>query len=106
MALLIAVTPILFKLLINARYAEAYFQMPLLFFGVFFNFLTAYLGGIYVAFKKTKSVGVTTTIAALLNLLIDIAFVKVIGIYAASISTLVSYMFLFIYRTILELSRL
>lgn len=100
MALLIGMTPILFKLLINEKYTDAYFQMPILFFGVFFNCLTAYLGGIYVAFKRTKSVGITTIVAAITNLVIDILFVRIIGIYAASISTLVSYAVLFIYRAI------
>lgn len=98
-AFLIGVTPILFKFLVNEKYDIAYYQMPILFLGVFFNCLTAYFGGIYVAFKKTKSVGITTTIAAIINLLIDFVLVKQIGIYAASISTLVSYLFLFIYRS-------
>lgn len=39
-------------------------------------------------------------IAAIINLTIDIALIKVIGIYAAAISTLVSYMLLAIYRYI------
>lgn len=98
MALLIAATPILFWLLIRGDYKEAYYQMPILFMGMLFSSMASFIGGIYVAHKKTRSVGVTTILAAACNLVIDLVFVHKIGIFAASISTLVSYVFLTIYR--------
>lgn len=98
LTLLIAGTPILFALLIRGDYDKAYNQMPILFLGVFFSCITAFLGGIYIANKRTKSVGITTIIAAGINLIIDLIFVNMIGIYAASLSTLISYLFLTIYR--------
>lgn len=100
MALLIAATPILFWLLIRGDYKEAYYQMPILFMGMLFSSMASFIGGIYVAHKKTRSVGVTTILAAACNLVIDLAFVHKIGIFAASISTLVSYVFLTIYRMV------
>ena len=42
--------------------------------------------------------GITTIIAATINLVIDLLLVKKIGLFAASSSTLVSYLFLFVYR--------
>ena len=100
MALLIAATPILFWLLIRGDYKEAYYQMPILFMGMLFSSMASFIGGIYVAHKKTRSVGVTTILAASCNLVIDLVFVHKIGIFAASISTLVSYVFLTIYRMV------
>lgn len=100
MALLIAATPILFLLLIRGDYKEAYYQMPILFMGMLFSSMASFIGGIYVAHKKTRSVGVTTILAAACNLMIDLVFVHKIGIFAASISTLVSYVFLTIYRMV------
>lgn len=100
MALLIAATPILFWLLIRGDYKEAYYQMPILFMGMLFSSMASFIGGIYVAHKKTRSVGVTTIFAAACNLVIDLVFVHKIGIFAASISTLVSYVFLTIYRMV------
>lgn len=100
LAVLIAGTPMLFELLIRGDYDEAYLQMPILFLGVFFSCITAFLGGIYIACKKTKSVGITTVVAALINLIVHMATIKYIGIYAASISTLVSYLFLTVYRIV------
>lgn len=98
MGMLIAATPILFRMLIRGDYTEAYFQIPILFIGMFFYSISAYLGGIYVAYKKTKSVGITTMAAAACNLIVDMALIKHIGLYAASGSTLVSYLFLFLFR--------
>ena len=96
--LLIAVTPLLFKLLIRGDYHEAYYQIPILFVATFFFSMSTFLGGIYVAYMKSKSVGITTTVAAAINLLVDIGTIHWIGLYAASGSTLVSYIFLFIFR--------
>lgn len=95
---LIASTPILFTILIRGSYEEAYVQMPVLYLGMFFSGMASVLGGIYIAFKQTKSVGITTVIAAAINFLIDILLVRVVGIWAGSISTMVAYLFLLIYR--------
>ena len=97
-ALLVAATPLLFKLLIRGSYEDSYFQMPILFLGVFFGCMSAFQGGIYIAYKRTKNVGITTMISAVINVVIDLALVKGIGITAGSVSTLISYLFLFLYR--------
>lgn len=98
--LLVAATPILFALLIRGNYGEAYYQMPILFLAMFFFSIAGYLGGVYVAYKKTTSVGITTALAAVCNLVFDIATIQWIGLYAASGSTLISYLFLCVYRMI------
>ena len=97
-ALLISCTPILFLILIKGNYSEAYNQMPILFLGVFYSCISSFLGGIYIANKKTKNVGLTTIIAAVINLLLDLLLVNLIGISAGSISTLVSYIVIVYYR--------
>ena len=98
--MLIAITPLLFKLLIRGDYHDAYYQIPILFVAMFFFSMSTFLGGIYVAYMKSKSVGITTTVAAAINLLVDIGTIRWIGLYAASGSTLISYIFLFIFRII------
>lgn len=97
-ALLVAFSPVLFEFFISGDYSEAYVEMPLLFLGVMFCCLASFQGGIYVAYKQTKKVGITTILAAVCNLVIDLLFVKRIGITAGSLSTLVSYFLLLIYR--------
>lgn len=100
MMMIIACTPPLFIILVRGDYSEAYIQIPILLLAMFFYAMSAFLGGIYVAYMKTKSVGITTIIAAALNIIIDVSLIHFIGLYAASLSTLVSYIFLFFYRII------
>ena len=100
MTLLIAAAPLLFRLLIRGNYQDAYIHMIILFFASYCASISSFLGGIYIANKRTKEIGITTLIAAGINLLIDLTFVHTIGIYAASISTLVSYIFLVVFRMI------
>ena len=91
-------TPILFLVLIRGSYEDAYFQMPILLLSMVFFSLSSFMGGIYTAKKKTKSVGFTTIWAAFINIAIDYLLIGKIGIYAASISTLISYMALSLFR--------
>ena len=98
--LLIAATPVLFFVLIRGNYTEAYYQMPFLFGAFFFSSISSFLGGIYVAHKRTLNFGVTTVFAALLSVIINFGLIHVIGLFAASISTLVGFAFLTIYRMI------
>ncbi|WP_322154919.1 lipopolysaccharide biosynthesis protein [Paratractidigestivibacter sp.] len=97
-ALLIGICPALFALLVRGDYGEGLAQVPILIVGNLFYGMSAYIGGIYVAFLKTKSVGVTTIIAAVINVVIDLTFIPLIGLYAASLALLVSYLFLWVYR--------
>lgn len=99
-AIIIAATPILWRILIRGDYGESYFQLPVLYIGIMFSCMASIVGGIYIAFKKTVNVGITTSIAAAINLIIDFGFVNIIGIWAGSISTMVSYMVLLVYRMI------
>ena len=66
--------------------------------GIFYSCLSSFLGGIYVANKRTKNVGITTVLAAVCNVVIDLGTVNIIGITAGSLSTLVSYVLLTYYR--------
>jgi O-antigen/teichoic acid export membrane protein len=98
--LLIASTPILFKLLIKGSYEEAYNQIPILYIGVFFSSLSSFFGSIYVAQKRTKSVGISSAIAALTSCALSLLFIKQYGLYAASFSMVISFFVLAVYRGI------
>ena len=69
-------------------------------YGMFFFCMSAFQGGIYIAHKETKSVGMTTVAAAIVNLVIDLLFVNIIGITAGSVSSLVAYFVLYVYRMV------
>ena len=54
--------------------------------------------GIFSAYKDTKIMGITTLVAATINLVIDLAFVKQFEIYAACFSTLIADLIVYYYR--------
>jgi O-antigen/teichoic acid export membrane protein len=96
--LLITISPVIFSLFIDNSYERAYYQMPILFLGVFFHSLGSFFGGIYVAFKKSNKVGKSAFLGAFINIVVNLIFVQRIGLYAASVSTLVSYFVIVVYR--------
>ena len=96
----IAVMPFVFNILINEKFAEAYYQIPILILGSVFNILVSFVGSIYVAKKLTKEIAKTSIIAAVINIFVNIVLIKSIGLYAASISTVIAYALMFIYRWI------
>lgn len=100
MLVLISATPILFMLLIKGDYSESYFQIPLLYVGVFLSCVSSFFGSIYIAQKETKAVGISSAIGAIINVVVNLSLVHFIGLYAASISTIVSYLILVAYRVV------
>ena len=96
----IAVMPFVFNILINEKFAEAYYQIPILILGSVFNILVSFIGSIYVAKKLTKEIAKTSVIAAIINIGVNVVLIKSIGLYAASISTVIAYVLMFIYRWI------
>lgn len=98
MCCVVALAPVLFRILIRGEYTEAQSHMSILFYAMYFSSISAFFGGIYIACKQTKSVGRTTVFSAVINVIINIGLINMIGLLAASISTLVSYMVVAIYR--------
>lgn len=92
--------PFVFKFMIGESYQEAFKYIPILLLGNLYNCIAIVLGGIYIARKETKKVAQTTILGAILNLIIDLILIKFIGIWAAAISTMISYIFLAVYRYI------
>lgn len=95
---IIAFMPFAFPILINEKFAEAYNQIPILMIGSMFNILVSFIGSIYVAKKITKEIAKTSIFAAIINITINLVFIRLIGLYAASISTLIAYLSMFLYR--------
>lgn len=95
---IINVLPFFYGLLVNEKFAESYEHVPILLIGMMFSGLAATIGSIYIAFNKTKEVSITTMLAGVTNIVVHLALLKFCGLFAASISTLVSFGALFIYR--------
>lgn len=95
---LIVSMPLVFNVFIKEAYSEAYLYIPILAVATYYNNMSGYFGGIFSAYKDTKIMGTTTIIGALINLIVNVALIKLIGIYAAAISTLISCMVIYYYR--------
>lgn len=96
--LMIVFMPFIFPIMINKQYFDAYYQIPILMIAVLFQVVVGLYSAIYVALKKSVEIAKTSFGAAIINLVVDIVLIKLIGLYAASISTLVAYMVMAIYR--------
>lgn len=91
---------IIFKIMIDPSYKEAYYYVPILIVASSFEILSSLLGAVYISLMKSKNIALSTTIAGLINILINLILIPKIGILAACISTAVSYFILAIYRYI------
>lgn len=95
---IVNVLPFVFDLMVNKGFHEAYLHVPVLLVGMLFSGMSATLGSIYIAYKKTKAVSATTALAGICNIVLHFTLLKACGLFAASISTLISFLLLFIYR--------
>lgn len=95
---IIACMPFVFKIMVNENYESAYNQIPILMIAGIFNVLIGLVSVVYIAKKDTKAIAKTSFYTAIINLIIDLLLVKKIGIYAASISTLIAYLTMAVYR--------
>ena len=73
--LFIAAMPVIFPLLVDKSFVEAYWYIPVSIIGFFFDTITRMIGAIYVALRLTKQVMYTTVAAASLSVVGTIALI-------------------------------
>lgn len=95
---LIPATKLFIKYMLAASYGTAWYYSGFLFLAVIFNSLNSFLGLGYQISKETKKSLYTTIIAALINIVINVALISNIGLIAASLSTFIAYLTLFVIR--------
>lgn len=97
---IIACMPFIFPIMINVKFKAAYNQIPILMLSSLFNVVVGLISVIYIAKKDTKAVAKTSIWAAIINLVVNLALIRFVGLYAASISTLAAYLIMSIIRLI------
>ena len=95
---IIACMPFVFNLMVNNLYVDAYYQIPILMIAVLFQVIVGLYSVIYVALKKSTEIAKTSFLAAIINITVDLALIRFIGLYAASVSTLIAYLAMALYR--------
>ncbi len=97
---IIACMPFVFEILVDKQYSDAYGLVPFYMIAVFFNAVIGMISAIYLVENETKQVAVSTSAAAVVNIVVDLALIKFIGIYAAPISSICGYAAISIWRLI------
>lgn len=97
---IIACMPFVFKLFVNEQYNEAYMYIPILMVAMFAQIVCGLFSVVFMAKKDTKENAKTACFAAIINIVTNIFFIKLIGLYAAAGSTLVAYSAMAVFRYI------
>ena len=95
---MIACLPFVFPIMINSKYHDAYYYIPPLVVACIFNVAICLYSQIYLAKKMSGKVASTTIMGAIINILINLIFIRYIGLFAASLSTMIAYGVMAIYR--------
>lgn len=98
--LFLTIMPMVYELMISENYEDSYKYVPFLLFGVFFSNISGIYGGVFTAYMDTKRMGMSTAIAAICNIVLNIILIERFGVLAAALSTLISNFLVAIIRRI------
>ena len=96
--LIVAVMPFIFPILVNEKYIDGYNHVLILMYAMLFRVLVGMYSCIYIATKQSNKVAITSIAAAVINLAVDLLCINKIGLYAASVSSLIAFFAMFIIR--------
>lgn len=94
----IPATKIVIETFVSEEYTSAWLYTGFLYLSTVFSALSSFYGVGYTVTKDTKRSVKSTVLAAFANILINLLLIRVIGLHAASLSTFVSYLLLFVIR--------
>lgn len=94
----ISILPFIFPVFVNNKFLESYYYIPILVVSSILSMIAAQYGSIYIAKKETSKLSITTITSAIINIIVHLILIKFIGLYAAAVSTAVSYLAVSVYR--------
>ena len=97
---IVACMPFVCPIMVNAKYNAAYNQILILMYAMLFRVLVGLYSCVYVAQKNAKKIAYTSISAAIINITVDLILINKIQVFAASLSTLVAFLSMFIIRYI------
>lgn len=98
--IMISCMPFVYPVLINKKFMMGYNLVPLSIISSFFNVIVGLISVIYVGKKNTKAIANTSIWSAIINIIVHLLLIKVIGLYAAVLSTMIAFLTMSIYRII------
>lgn len=97
---IISCIPFVFPIMINEKFADGFGLVPISIIASLFNVVVGLISVVYVAKKNTKAIANTSVVSAVVNIIVHLALIKFVGLYAAVISTFASFFVMSIYRMI------
>ena len=97
---LILCVRIISHILFSANFFSAYLIAPYLLLGAVFKTLSAFLGSVYTSSKNTKMLFYSTMAGAVINIVLNVVFLKTMGVVGAAVATLISYFIVWLVRII------
>ena len=96
--LLVSASRVIMDILVSKSYNGAWKYALILLIATLFNVFAQFWGTGYHASKQTKSILNTTIIGAGVNVIFNFMFIRILGLYAASISTFLAYFIMWLMR--------
>lgn len=87
----IACVALVFPILVNAKFDQSYYQIPIYMLSSLIYSVIGIYSVVYIAYKRTGNIAKTSMVAAAVNFLLNVVLIQYIGLYAASISSVVAY---------------
>ncbi len=95
---MIAVMALIFPFLIDKKFDASYYQIPVYLLSALVHSVIGIFSVVYIALKKTKGIALTSVISAVINFVVNVGLIGKIGLYAASVSSVVAYLILLMIR--------
>ena len=80
------------------NYNEAIYVIPAVCMAVFVRFVYSFFCNYEFYFSKTRNIMMASAIAAVINIVLNWIFIPIFGYFAAGYTTLVGYLFLFVFH--------
>lgn len=90
----------LMRLVTNESYWAATEYIPLLLLGVVFQTYSSFYGTIYIAYKKTWNVLITSAIGAAVSIIGNFVLIPIYGVQGACFTTMISYLCMWFIRVL------
>lgn len=97
---LLSINILFFRVLYTEEYFTGYYITPILLVAMLVYMVAQFLGGINIAKMESCKNGATTVFGAIVNIAVHLIFIRLIGLYAAVISTFVAYIVILLIRYI------
>ena len=92
--LTMAFAPEIITIFAGKNYAQAIYVVPPISASVYFIFIYSMFSTIEYFYQKTIRIAIATTISAIINVTLNLYFIRIFGYYAAGYTTLFSYILL------------